>query len=288
MIAQIALSILIYPGLAFALALALLFAWLTERRVSFGQLASTQALASLDGLAACASIALAAGALALLPWPYHPAAGMRLVGQPIALWCLLEGAYLLGQMPGLLAPAPLAARAATRDLQISVAGRVVFWLAVGAGLWSGAGWSLVALPGRLLIGLAGALALPAAIGNGPFGAERSLSAAGAEAGLDEGVVGLVRLARTVRGAVSLAALAVATVPPTLAGEATLPGSATAGLLVQHWIVMLLIVALFGGVALVLRQITIAMPRLTLPAALRWCWWRALPLAVAGLVYLVVI
>ena len=279
----LAVSIFIYPGLAFAFVLALLFAWLTERRVAFGPVPSIQSLSSLDGLAACASMVLAALALALLPWPYHPAAGWWPVGQPIALWCLLEGAYLLGQLPGLLAPAPLAARAATRELQMSVAGRFVFWLVVGAGMWGGESWSLVSLPGRLLIGLAGALALPAAIGWGPFGPERSLSGAGAEAGLDEGVTGLVRLARAVRGAVSLAVLAVASAPQGVASPAGLPA-----VQVQPWIVLLLIVALFGVVALLLRQITLAMPRLTLPAALQWCWWRALPIALAGLIYMVVI
>jgi len=38
----------------------------------------------------------------------------------------------------------------------------------------------------------------------------------------------------------------------------------------------------------LNRVAGALPRLTLPAALRWCWWRALPLAVVGLVYLIVI
>src|SRR6266540_1746658 len=274
MMLNIAVSILLYPGLALALILALLLTGLTERRLALGRLPGAQALRSLDGLAACASILLAAIALALLPWPYHPAADWSLVGQPIVFWCALEGAFLLGQLPSLLAAAPLAARAAAREVQMNVAGRCVFWLAIGIALWGRAGWGLAALPG--------------AIGVGPFGAERSLSAAGAEEGLDEGTAGLVRLARGVRGAVALAALVVAslplalgaTIPPTLNANDTAP--------LRPWIILLLCVALFVLVSLLLRQVTLAMPRLTLPAALRWCWWRALPLALAGLIYLIVI
>ena len=288
MILNSAISILLYPGLAFALVLALLLTGLTERRIAVGRLPGAQILRSLDGLAAVASMLLAAIALALLPWPYHPALGWSLVGQPIAFWCALEGAFLLGQFPSLLVPAPLAARAAARDLQMSVAGRCVFWLVVGSLLWSGAGWSLAMLPGRLLAGLAGLLALPAAIGIGPFGAERSLSAAGAEQGLDEGTAGLVRLARGVRGAVALAALVIASAPLTLGATMRPPMSANAMAQIEPWIALLLDVTLFTVIALLLRQVTLAMPRLTLPAALRWCWWRALPLALAGLIYLIVI
>jgi len=288
MILNITIAILLYPGLALALVLALLLTGLTERRIPLGRLPGAPTLRSLDGLAAIASMLLAAIALALLPWPYHPAPGWSLVGQPLAFWCALEGAFLLGQFPGLLVPAPLATRAAARELQMSVAGRCIFWLVIGSLLWIGAGWSLAVLPGRLLAGLAGLLALPAATGIGPFGAERSLAAAGAEQGLDEGTVGLVRLARGVRGAVALATLVVASAPLAL-GETMRPAlSANAMVQIQPWIVLLLDMTLFTVIALLLRQVTLAMPRLTLPAALRWCWWRALPLALAGLIYLIVI
>ena len=54
-----------------------------------------------------------------------------------------------------------------------------------------------------------------------------------------------------------------------------------------------IVVIGGGIvgltaALLLRRAALALPRLTLPGALRWCWWRALPLAVGGLVYLMIV
>jgi hypothetical protein len=164
-------------------------------------------------------------------------------------------------------------RAASREAQISVAGRCVIWLAIGIALWASAGWNARVLPGHALGALAGLLALPAAIGAGPFGAERSLNAAGAEEGLDEATASLVRFARTARGAALLAALIVASLPP---------------MLLQPWVALLLIAGLFMLVTLLLNRISSALPRLTLPAALHWCWWRALPLAVVGLVYLILV
>jgi hypothetical protein len=263
---------LLYPGLALALALALVFGWLTESRMRFGWLLGA-AWGSLDGLLSLASIMLAALALALLPWPLHPAAGWAWVGSPLPLWATLESAFLLPLLAGLLAPTALGERATIREAQISVAGRCVVWLAIGAALWVGAGWAARELPGRVLAGLAGLLALPAAIGVGPFGAERSLNAAGAEEGLDEATASLVRFARTVRGTTLLVVLIVASLP-------------TAQF--QPWVALLLIAGLFILIGLLLNRVAGTLPRLTLPAALRWCWWRALPPALVGLLYLIVI
>src|SRR5262245_24764555 len=123
-LANLALSLLLYPGLAFALVLALVFGWLTEGRIRFGWLRSA-AWGSLDGLLSVASMLLSALALALLPWPLHPAAGWAWLDSPVALWAALEGAFLLPLLAGLLAPSPLGARAATREAQINVAGRSV-------------------------------------------------------------------------------------------------------------------------------------------------------------------
>jgi hypothetical protein len=270
---EIALAILLYPGLALALVLALAFGWLAEGRGPARRIGALRLDAS--GSTALMSILLAALALALLPWPLHPAAGWSWLARlrPLMLWGALEGAFLVPILPALLRPTPLGTRAASRAAQMSAAGRFVLWLAIGVALWSSAGWSTAVLPGRALAALAGLLALPAAIGSGPFGAERSLSAAGAETGLDESTAEMVRFARTLRGAVLLAALIVATLPLAL---------------ITPWVGLLLIVALFLVIALVLRRIAIALPRMTLPAALRWCWWRALPLAVAGLVYLIIV
>src|SRR5438045_2947844 len=93
------LGLLLYPGLAQVLILALVFGWLTEGRVSFGWLRGT-AWGSLDGLLSLASILLAALTLALLPWPLHLAAGWAWVGSPAALWAAIEGAFLLPLLAG--------------------------------------------------------------------------------------------------------------------------------------------------------------------------------------------
>jgi hypothetical protein len=272
LVANLALSLLLYPGLALALVLTLVFGWLTEGRVRFDWLRGA-AWGSPDGLLNLASMLLAALALVILPWPLHPAADWAWVGRPVPIWAALEGALLLPLLAGLLAPAALGERAASREAQISVAGRCVIWLAIGVSLWAGAGWDARALPGRALGALAGLLALPAAISVGPFSAERSLNAAGAEEGLDEATASLVRFARMARGAALLAVLIVASLPR---------------MLLQPWVALLLIAGLFTLVTLVLKRIADVLPRLPLPAAIHWCWWRALPLAVAGLVYLMLV
>src|SRR6185295_16137905 len=199
---EIALAVLLYPGLALAIILGLVFRWLAEGRAP--RLRLRLPPFSAEWLAGLSSILLAALALALLPWPLHPAAGQPWVGGPLALWIALESAFLAPLLTGLLAPSALAARAAAREAQIGTAGRFVIWLSVGMALWGGASWAMEALPGRALLALAGLLSLPAAIGAGIFGAERSLSAAGAEEGLDEATSDLLRFARGVRGAVLLA------------------------------------------------------------------------------------
>lgn len=73
-------------------------------------------------------------------------------------------------------------------------------------------------------------------------------------------------------------MAIATVQPLPAGSAQ----------IQPALALAIVAALFVAVALVLRQISAVMPRLTLPAALRWCWARALPLALVGLVYMALV
>lgn len=267
------LLVTVLIALPLTVALALAFGRLAEGLPAELPSASLSALRGADGLAAAGSLLLAAAALALLPWPLHPASERPWLGHPLLLWATVEGAFLIPLLPGLLAPSPLASRGAMREAQIGVAGRMVIWLAIGAALWLDAGWELSALPGRLLAATAGLLALPAAAGSGPFAAERSLNLAGAEEGLDEQTTRLLRFVRVARGAVLLATLVITSLPlAAIAAPAAL----------------LLIVALFLVFALALSRTGAGLPRITLPAALRWCWWRALPLAAAGLIYLAVV
>lgn len=268
---SLALALILYPGLALTVGLALLLRLIAEGRP--GALALPAApWRSADSMMAVLSLALAALGLALIPWPLHPAAGSPLVGSPLLIWAAFEGAFLAPLLPALLAPSPLAVRAASREAQLGVAGRCVVWMAIGVALWAGASWEPAALPGRALAALGGLLAVPAAGGLGPFGAERSLSPAAAEEGLDGATAALVRFARGARAAALLAALIVASLPLHLIAP---PIALTIALAV------FILAALLAGRAR-------GLPRFTLPGGLRWCLWRAMPLAVAGLVYVIVV
>jgi hypothetical protein len=267
-------------SLALTLVLAALFARLAGGRWLALPRRVPALWGSADGLAGLASLLLSAVALALLPWPLHPAGTQAAVGHPLPIWAALEGAFLATLIPALLAPSPLAARAAQREGQIGLAGRAVIWLALGAALWGGAGWASAHLLGRALAALAGLLALPAAVGVGPFAPEISLSPQGADEGLDEDTVRLLRLARAARAAALLAALVVASLPLGTAGGRG-ETSPTAAIAAPSG--LLLALAVFAVIALGLGRAGAGMPRVTLPAALRWCWWRALPVAAAALV-----
>jgi hypothetical protein len=255
-------------ALALTPTLGVLFAALAEGRAP--ELPRAVPPFSADALAGGVSLLLAGLALALLPWPLHPAAGRAWIGQPLLVWAAVEGAFLAPLVPALAGATPLAARTALRDAQIGAAGRCVVWLAASGALWGGFGWATADWPGRVLLGLAGVLALPAAAGIGPFATELSLSMAGAEEGLDEATVRLLRFARAARGGALAAVLVLAMLPLTAA-------AAPAGLA--------LALATLAVLAVVIRRAAVGLPRMTLPAALRWCWWRALPLAVGGMVYL---
>ncbi len=272
---QLVIALLLYPGLLLALALGLLFGVLAQGRPALPRLG----LRGAEGWAGLASLLLTGLATALLPWPLHQAPEWRAVGNLALLWAVFEAAYLLPLLPGLLDPAPLVARAAAREAQMGAAGRAVLWVAVGAGLWPEATWSLSTLAGHLLVLAAGLLAFPAAAGVGPFGPERSLGRDGAEAGLDDSTAALLRFARQTRAGALLAALLVAALPPAQ------PWGAGRGFELMPPLALALTAAAFVVAGLALRQASATLPRFTLPGALRWCWTRALPLALVGLIYL---
>src|SRR5262245_51419166 len=115
---QILLALLLYPGLALAVTLALLFGWLAHGRAAFGRVRLVAFWRSADGLAAVMSMLLAALVLALLPWPLHPAPGLPGIASPAALWAATEAAFLIALLPGSLAPTAIGARAASREGQL--------------------------------------------------------------------------------------------------------------------------------------------------------------------------
>lgn len=226
---------------------------------------------SVDGFAAMACIALVILAFAALPWPLHPAGNDVWVGHPVVLWALVEGAFLAPVFAGLLAPSPLAARAVMREAQVNAAGRLALWVAAGASLWGGAGWTGLEAVGRVVLFIVGGVAVAAAAGLGPFAPDTSLSPSGAEEGLDENERWLSHVARHMRAGLMLAFFVVSVVPRP---EVVQPGIA------------LMIAIAIGAVLLAgLRQVQRTLPRLTLHTTVRWCLWRLLPVALVASVYL---
>ena len=267
---DIVFGLLIFPGLLTLLVLTVALHTLLGGRLRF----SVPRLPSLNGdsVAASASIVLAAGGLALLPWPQTPLPN-GLFGAPLTAWLALEGAFLVALLPGLLAHDALINRATIREAQLSLAGRMILWLVFGTLLWALSSWTALNLPGRLLLALGGILALPVAAGWEPFSADTTLSPHAAEHGLDSATLALVQFARQARASALFAALGLAFIPR---GQ------------IQPLIALVLWLAIALVSALVLRRINGRIPRLTVPAALRWCWQRSLPLALLGLLYLAVV
>jgi hypothetical protein len=216
-------------------------------------------------LADATSSILALLALVLLGLQPLWSGAARASGEIVLLWSVLEGSFLLPLLPGLLAGWPPTARVAAREAQVGAGGRALIALALGAALALGTDWSLRTLPGHALVVLAASFALPAALGWGPFGALPGLDAS-SQAGAGRS---MARLARGLRWTALLATTLTLMLPlpllPPIARPALLAGA--------------LLLAL-----LALRQLSGRWPRLTLPAALRFCWQRGLPLGIAAIIY----
>ena len=225
----------------------------------------------IDSLASGVSVALTVLAFAALPWPLHPAGASLWVGHPALVWALVEGAFLAAAFAGLLAPSPLAARAALREAQVNLAGRLALWIVVGSSLWGGVGWGALEVLGRAFLFLVGMVAVAAAAGLGPFAPDASLAPSGAEEGLDAGERWLAQMARQMRAGLALALFVVG----------ILPGSDV----VQPWIAAMIALALFAVLLAGLRQARRTLPLAPLHTTVRWCLLRALPAALIVNVYL---
>ena len=227
----------------------------------------------VEGITSLISIALAVVALVLVPWPgLWSAEQLQTDGLWIVLWAALEGAFLIPLLPGVLSGAPAVVRSTMRDGQIGAAGRALAWLAAGAGLALG-GLSWMTLPAYALALVALLVALPIAIGWGPFGAVPGHVRSAAEQAIDAAAVALVHRARATRSLVLIVVMLALVLPlgsvPTVAAWALLLG--------------MLLLILF-----MLRRQRGIWPRQTLPAALRFAWGRALPLAVAAIIYVIIL
>ncbi|MFQ3661995.1 MAG: hypothetical protein SNJ69_06330 [Chloroflexaceae bacterium] len=254
----------IYPGLLTAIGLGALFGLLARGRARWP---TGGGFASREGLAALGSVPGAGLALAMLPWPLHPA------GDAAAwpwVWAGFELAFLLPLTPALATGLPAVARAAIREAQMGVLARAVIWLALGPALAAHADWRLATAPGHVLALAAALLALPAATGWGPFGVEESITPGGTTAGLPDAARALDAWARDVRAGALLAAIVVAALPVAV----SLPGL---GLLMAG--------AGFASISLILRRLEGRVPRLSLPDALRLGLVWAVPLAALAAVAL---
>jgi hypothetical protein len=271
MFTQTVIALLFYPGLLLALGLSLLYTVVTVGRPALQWGAVRAAWRNVEGIMAATSSILAGCGLALLPWPLHPFAPE--VGIWLWAWALFEGAFLLPLLPGLLTGAPAVVRAASREAQLGIAGRALLWLVLTIGLFFPFTGRLLTLPAYLLIIAAATFTFPVAVGWGPFADEITITPGGIMQGLERNTAVLAAAARTTRMVALLAASLVALLPRSL---------------LQPWLSLVLLAALFLLVSLLFRRLTGLMPRQPLPDALRICWWRGLPLALTAGVYLAVI
>jgi hypothetical protein len=137
--------------------------------------------------------------------------------------------------------------------------------------WANQTWQITTLPAIILAWVAAILALPAAIGVGMFRNDTALTGM-MTTGLNLSTIVLMQIATDIR-----AAILVLTVTTSLFPYDMPNGWVRLGL-----IALTTIITMVGLRFLVRNQ-----PFATLAAALRWCWWRALPPALLALVYLII-
>jgi hypothetical protein len=282
MILSLVLALLFYPGLLLVVALGVLFVVLVDGShqapAQLQSLASPSVWGSAEGRFHILGILCAGIGLACMPWPFLSVAP----GSPgvwVLAWAGLEAAFLLPLVPGLLAGFPPVVRAAIREAQIGVSGRMLLWLAIMVGLVlqvqgrddGSLSLLLLLLAYGLAIAAAG-FAFPSAITWGQFAAETSISPGGVAQGLGRSHVALITFVRAVRAAALLAATLVALVPAAL---------------LPVWAHLVGIGVVWVVVALGLKKSRGSFPNLPLPDALRHCWWRALPPGIAAILLLAI-
>ncbi len=251
------IAAVLYPGLLTVVALGLAFGLLARGRPA---LPATAGLGSREGRAALASVVCAGLGLAATPWPLHPAGGGTAW---FWAWAGFEVAFLLPLLPALAAGVPGVVRAGIREAQLGGLARAVLWAALGVALAAHGDWRPATATAHLLAAAAALLALPAALGQGPFGAEENVTPGGTTAGLPPEARVSDAWAREVRASALLAASLVALLPSAVA---------------PTWLALAMVAAGFVAGALLLRRLDGRLPRLTLPAALQLQALWALPLA----------
>lgn len=259
---RIMLAALVFPGLLSALALGVIVRVLRGR----GAVWPRSLAGNREALAALASMLLAGGGLALMPWPGHPAGAAT---SWLGAWLLFELAFLFPILAVLPAGTPHVVRAAVREAQLGVAARGLLWAILTAGLSDPATWSPLVLPLRVLALFAALAAFLPAVGWGVFSTEQQVTPGGSGAGLPPATQTMLDIAQDVRAAALLAAVLVAALPTQVGAV---------------WLGLVQVLAGFLVVVLLLRRFAGFFPRLPLRAALRYCWVVVAPLA-AGVVLL---
>ncbi|MFZ9858112.1 MAG: hypothetical protein ACO3F2_07265 [Roseiflexaceae bacterium] len=260
-------ALFVYPGLIPAVLLTLLFNILVSQRRLVLPPDIMKAVLSTDGLGAVVSIILAISALVYMPWPFNGAYSN--VAGPLLMWAALEAAFLVPSLIAQTSSSPMVVRGAARSLQIGLAGRIVIWCAFGALYWANQTISWDIVPALALAWISGILALPAAIGVGMFRNDTALTGV-ITTGLNLSTVALMQIAADVRATVLVVMVTSSLVP--------LDFSNGVGRLIA--IIVSTIVTM-----VIIRFMIRNQPFVTLAAALRWCWWRALPPAVIAIAYL---
>jgi hypothetical protein len=137
--------------------------------------------------------------------------------------------------------------------------------------WANQTWQITTLPAIVLGWVAAILALPAAIGVGMFRNDTALTGM-MTTGLNLSTVALMQITTDIRAAVLVLTVTTSLFPYDMT---------------NNWL-RLVLIALTTIITMVsLRFLVRNQPFATLAAALRWCWWRALPPALLALAYLII-